>query len=144
VVTGEESLSARMAQITDGRGADLVYDCVGGALTNEIVSAIATNGKWMMYGFLDPSPVTVNWPMWFMRQPSLHMFSLTQFVGSNELGLLGRPIEFDQAVRTVLSLCGNGELPIPVAQTFQGIEAVRDAFRAMEANLGGGKIVVRF
>ena len=144
VVTGEESLAARVAEITSGRGADVVYDCVGGALTNEIVSAIATNGKWIMYGFLDPSPVTINWPMWFMRQPSLHVFSLIQFAGSNELGLLGKPIEFNEAVNTVVSLCCSGELAVPVAQTFQGIESVQTAFRAMEANIGGGKIVVRF
>lgn len=143
VVTEEESLSERVLAITGGRGADVVHDCVGGALTNEIISAIATSGRWLMYGFLDPSPVTVNWPMWFARQCSLHIFSLTQFTGSRELGHLGRPVEFQRALRTVNALCEEG-IDIPIAQTFEGIESVQEAFRAMESNQGGGKIVVRF
>lgn len=144
IVTGEEALAARVAAITGGRGADLVYDCVGGALTHDIVTSIAVNGKWIMYGFLDPSPVTINWATWFLRQPSLHIFSLTQFMGSSDLGLPAKPAEFEQAVRAVLSLCGSGEITVPIARTFAGIETVRDAFDAMEANIGGGKIVVTF
>jgi hypothetical protein len=38
----------------------------------------------------------------------------------------------------------DGSLPVPIAQKLSGIDAVPAAFRAMEADLGGGKIVVLF
>ena len=144
IVTDDELLSERVLALTGGRGADVVYDCVGGALSEELVKSTAPNGRWIMYGFLDPSTVSTHWALWFTRQLTLNIYSLMQFTGLEELGLLGRPVEFRRALDSVLALCGKRELAIPIARTYHGIEAVPDAFRAMEANVGGGKMVVLF
>jgi NADPH:quinone reductase-like Zn-dependent oxidoreductase len=103
---------------------------------------MATEGKWIMYGFLDPSPATTHWASWFYRQISFHIFSMTQYTGNAFLNMLGRPNEFKRARDAVISLCASGELNIPIAKVFDGIEQVPDALRLMEGNDGGGKIVI--
>lgn len=144
IATGEEVLSQRVAEITGGRGVDVVYDCVGGAITEELLLSCTPGAHWVMFGFLDPTPVTVNWAQWFTRQPTLHFYSLLQYGGSQEMGHPGRPIEFGNAVRGLLALVESGRLPVPVGTVYQGIERVADAFVTMAADAGGGKIVVTF
>lgn len=144
IATGEEPLAERVMELTGGKGADIVYDCVGGALTEELLQSCAPGAQWIMFGFLDPSPVTVNWPLWFTRQPTLRFFSLLQYGGSPEMGHPGRPIEYGRAIAGLLALAESGRLAVPIGTRMQGIEAVPDAFRAMVADQGGGKIVVSF
>lgn len=142
IASGEECLSERVMALTQGRGVDLAWDCVGGGLTNEIVQSMAPEGHWIMYGFLDPAPVNTNWALWFMKQITLHIFSMTQYTGNDLLGMLGRPNEFKRALDAVMALSARGDLPIPIAKMFEGMDKVPDAFRLMEANEGGGKIVI--
>lgn len=144
VATGEESLSARVAAITGGAGADIVCDCVGGTLTEEVLQSCAVGATWIMFGYLDPSPVTISWPAWFYRQPKLHIFSILQYSGSEAMAMKGQPVVFERAVRGLLALVGSGKLAVPIGTTFHGVENVREAFELMEANRGGGKIVVTF
>lgn len=144
VATQEEILSARVASITGGSGVDVVYDCVGGALTEEVLQCCAVGATWIMFGYLDPSPVTISWPAWFYRQPKLHIFSILQYSGSEAMGMKGQPEIFARAICGLLALVGSGKLAIPIGKTFHGIESIRQALETMEANQGGGKIVVTF
>lgn len=144
VATGKEVLSERVAEFTGGAGVDVVYDCVGGEITEQLLLSCKMGATWVMYGFLDPSPITVNWPLWFHRQPTLKFFSVTQFSGETMLGIIGKPEIYRQAIRSVVALVGSGQLPVPIGTVFEGIEKVQEAMAAMDANTGGGKIVVTF
>lgn len=144
VVTGEEDLAARVAEITKGAGAEVIYDCVGGGLTPALLNSIAPRGLWIQYGFLDPSPVEVCWPQWMQRQPRLVFFSVPQYAGLKQMGFAGEPEAIERARRFIAAGFADRSLPIPIAREFRGIESVPDAFRALDANLGGGKIVVSF
>lgn len=144
VVTSEENLSERVSAVTQGTGVHVVYDCVGGALTNEIVDSLRPGATWIMYGFLDATPFTSTWPQWFARQPTLHIYALTQYTGIKEMGLAGKPEALQTAIEAVQFLCGEKMLPVPIAAQYEGIGMVQDAFRLMEENVGGGKIVVTF
>ncbi len=144
VITTQEPLAQSVARITDGRGADIIYDCVGGALTGDLLQCCALGATWVMFGYLDPSPVTISWPEWFYRQPRLHIFSTLQYSGSQAMGFAGQPAVFRRAVDGLLALVGEGRLPVPIGTTFEGIEAVPQALRTMAADQGAGKIVVTF
>lgn len=144
IVTGEEDLPARVAEITGGHGCELIYDCVAGQMTPLLLRCVAVNGHWVQYGYLDPTPVQVNWTEWFHRQPRLSFYSVPQYSGLSVLGMPGRPEALARARRFILQGVAEGSLPVPIAREFQGIEAVPEALRSLEANLGGGKIVVSF
>lgn len=146
IATSTEDLSARVAEITGGRGCEVIYDCVGGQLTPHLLKSVATCGHWIQYGLLDPTPVQVTWAEWFFRQPKLSFWSYTQYSGGwigEQMGLPGRPEGFARALRFVFQGVAESSIPIHIAKEFKGIGAVPEAFRTMEADLGGGKIVVR-
>jgi NADPH2:quinone reductase len=46
-----EDLKNRAKELTDGRGVDVVYDCVGGARAEQALRAIAWDGRFLVIGF---------------------------------------------------------------------------------------------
>ncbi len=46
-----ESLKEAVKKLTKGRGADVIYDPVGGALAQDCLSCIAWNGRYLVIGF---------------------------------------------------------------------------------------------
>jgi len=59
VVTEEEDLAARVAKLTNGRGVHYATDCVGGALTADVVRCLGRGGRLLLYGTLgaDTTPL---------------------------------------------------------------------------------------
>ncbi|WP_295799761.1 NADPH:quinone oxidoreductase family protein [uncultured Microbulbifer sp.] len=47
----EEDLKERIRELTDGRGADVIYDPVGGDFTEQAYRAIAWGGRYLVIGF---------------------------------------------------------------------------------------------
>jgi NADPH2:quinone reductase len=47
-----EDLKERAKQLTDGKGVDVVYDCVGGEKAEQALRAIAWEGRFVVIGFL--------------------------------------------------------------------------------------------
>ncbi len=46
-----ETLKAELRNVTDGRGVDIVYDCVGGDLAEPALRAMAWGGRFLVVGF---------------------------------------------------------------------------------------------
>ena len=51
ILYGEEDLKARIKELTDGKGADVVYDPVGGTYTEAALRATAWTGRFLIVGF---------------------------------------------------------------------------------------------
>jgi NADPH2:quinone reductase len=51
-----EDLKERAKQLTDGKGVDVVYDCVGGANAEQALRAIAWEGRFLVIGFTGGIP----------------------------------------------------------------------------------------
>lgn len=47
----EEDLKARVRELTDGRGVDVIYDAVGGSYSEPALRSIAWNGRFLVIGF---------------------------------------------------------------------------------------------
>jgi NADPH2:quinone reductase len=60
-----EDLKARVKELTAGRGADVIYDPVGGDLTEQAFRAIAWNGRHLVVGFAsgDIPKIPLNLPL---------------------------------------------------------------------------------
>jgi NADPH:quinone reductase-like Zn-dependent oxidoreductase len=52
IVTGEDDLVARVKQLTDGRGVDLIFDALGGDGVHTLAAAARPNALMLIYGFL--------------------------------------------------------------------------------------------
>jgi len=56
IVTNEEDLVARVEDITDGKGARVVFDPIGGGGVNALAQATANGGTIFIYGMLSGQP----------------------------------------------------------------------------------------
>lgn len=80
-----ENLKQRVKELTDGKGADVVYDPVGGELAQQAFRATAWNGRYLVIGFASgtipdialnlplvkgSSIVGVFWGAWALREPA--------------------------------------------------------------------------
>jgi NADPH:quinone reductase-like Zn-dependent oxidoreductase len=60
VIATEVDLLESVKELTDGRGADLVFDAVGGPGFVKLLQANAADGLLILYGALDPEPTVVS------------------------------------------------------------------------------------
>ena len=80
-----ENLKERVKELTNGQGADVIYDPVGGDFSEQAFRAIAWNGRFLVIGFasgpiakmplnlallIGASLVGVFWGSWSAREPN--------------------------------------------------------------------------
>ncbi|MFI8823262.1 zinc-dependent alcohol dehydrogenase family protein [Streptomyces sp. NPDC053431] len=131
VVTDEEDLVDAVGGITGGRGADLVFDAVGGPGFARLGGALRPEGTAVLYGWLDhrPAEVPMQWPL-TVRGYANGAVVRTAEGRARMAGFIGSGLR-------------DGSLAPVVAETFEGLDALPDAHRLMESGTHTGKIVVR-
>ncbi|MER7518831.1 zinc-dependent alcohol dehydrogenase family protein [Streptomyces sp. NPDC126499] len=131
VVTDEEDLVAAVRRITADRGADVVFDAVGGPGFARLGGALRPEGTAVLYGWLDrrPAEVPMQWPL-TVRGYANGAVVRTAEGRARMAGFIGSGLR-------------DGSLAPVVAETFEGLGSMADAHRLMESNAHTGKIVVR-
>lgn len=97
----QEDLKARVKELTKGRGADVIYDPVGGDFTEPAFRAIAWEGRHLVIGFAGgripklplnlpllkgASVVGVFWGAWAERRPDEHAENMRELFAFYEEG----------------------------------------------------------
>lgn len=144
IATEEEDLVTRVMDITDGQGADAIYDAVAGGLSEQLAQAVKIRGHWIVYGILDQSQASVPFP-WlpaFIRSFQFSVYKVFDFTGNRNLGLPGDEAAFARARQFIAGGLSDGSFPVNIDREFQGVESLPDALRYMESNQAAGKIVV--
>jgi len=98
-----QDLRARLKELTGGKGVDVVYDPVGGALTEAALRSLAWKGRLLVIGFASgeiPRPPLnltllkgcdirgVYWGEFVNREPDAHRDNMSQLLGWAESGAL--------------------------------------------------------
>ena len=133
VVTEEEDLVATVMKITDGAGARIVFDPVGGPYVTTLAGATARGGIIFQYGGLSKEPTP--FPAWEVVSKSLTM----RGYGLIEIAL--DPAKFAATKQFVTSGLETGKLKPVIARRFVFDEIV-EAYRYLESNQQVGKVVV--
>ncbi len=130
-----DDLRIRVKELTGGRGVDVVYDPVGGDLTEAALRSLAWNGRLLVIGFASgvipklaanlallkgASVVGVFWGNWIMRDPGA---SASNFAD-------------------LFAMASEGKLRPVVTDVFP-IEAYVRAFGALTGRTATGKVVFR-
>ena len=130
-----EDLRERLKEITGGGGVDVVYDPVGGALTEPAVRSLAWKGRFLVVGFAageipklainllllrGASMVGVFWGAFAKREPQVQL----------------------QNARELWELFEAGKLKPVVGQVFP-LEDGASALAALEGRQAKGKVVIR-
>jgi NADPH2:quinone reductase len=131
---GREDLKERVRALTGGRGADVVYDPVGGDLAESALRAIAWNGRFLVIGFASgaipriplnlpllkgASIVGVFWGEFVRREPTLNAANLRELLGALAAGRIA-----------------------PLISARYPLERAVDALRAIEQRAVTGKVVI--
>jgi NADPH2:quinone reductase len=128
-----EDLKERAKALTDGRGVDVVYDCVGGDYAEAALRAMAWKGRFLVIGFTAGIPkVPLN----------LALLKGCQIVGVFLGAMTGKePKLRDEIERELLALMAAGQLNPHVSKRYP-LEAAPQALRDMLDRKVVGKIVV--
>ena len=135
VVVEGGAFAARVRELTGGRGADVILDCVGAAYLEENVRALAPRGRLVLVGLLGGATGTLPMALLLAARGRIHGTVLRS-----------RPLE-EKAVlaqafaRQAVPLLADGRL-VPVVDAVMPMTDVREAHRRMERNETFGKIVL--
>ena len=129
-----EDFRARVKELTDGRGVDVVYDPVGGDLSEPALRSMAWKGRFLVIGFAagDIPKVPLNLPL--LKGCSV--------VGVFWGAFTGREPERNAAnIEQLLGWLAEGRVAPHVSGTFP-LEQAADAIRELAERRATGKVVV--
>ena len=134
IATQEEDLPKRVAEITGGRGARLIFDAVAGPGVEALAQAAAPGAEILIYGSLDPGPTPFPLLAAFARGFTMRAYTLWPVVSNP--GTLRRCQDY------VLGGLASGSLRPVMDRTFP-LDGIVEAHRYMESNGQNGKITVK-
>ena len=127
----EEKLSDGVRRITEGYGADIVIDAIGGEILGEALSTLASGGSLTTLGYSAGRKTTIDVTDLIWRRASMKSFSL-----------FAQPAEaWGAAWSAICSLLQSGEVKPIVAKAFLLAEAV-DALRYLVEGRPFGRVVL--
>jgi NADPH:quinone reductase-like Zn-dependent oxidoreductase len=133
IATEEQDLVAETQKITDGKGAQVVFDPVGGPTFAKLMEAAAPFARMLVYGTLSPEPIVL---------PHFSLFpKVLNISGAILLTTTLDPVKLKAGVEWVSQGLASGQLKPIIAKTFP-LEQIVDAHRYLEENKQFGKIVV--
>ena len=133
IVTEEEDLAARVAEITEDKGARIVFDPIGGPGVEALAQATANGGAIFVYGMLSGQPTPLPLSA-FGRRIASYFYTFNELRGTPDWEVMKRYIH-DRLV--------DGSFKPEIARTFPFAEAV-EAYRYLESNKQIGKGVIAF
>jgi len=133
VATEEEDLAARVLEITNGIGARVVFDPVGGPSFVPLTAAMARGGILLEYGVLSTEPTPFPLLTVLSKSLTLKGYLYTEVVSDDAV--------LERAKSFIKDGLVSGALKPLIARTFAFAD-IQDAHRFLESNEQIGKVVV--
>lgn len=133
IATSEEDLAARVKEITNGKGARVVFDPIGGPAVAQLAQCMSFGGILLEYGALATDEGT--FPQFALLGKSLTFKGYLYIEITSDDALLERAKEF------INKGLDSGTLVPLISRTFK-FDEIQDATRFLETNEQVGKIVV--
>ena len=145
IVVGEEDVRDTIIDITDGRGADLIYDGVGGPGLEELAWATKRLGRIVTYGALGAEAEDTRLPLGtcLLRGVKVHAgLTIFDYTGNRRLRLRPKPAAVNRAKAFIANGLAEGSFRPNIGRVFNGLEEYRLAHEYMAGKHRGGKVVV--
>ncbi len=133
IQTDAEDLVARMAEITQDTGAELIFDPIGGPLLSQLAEVSSKGGRIIEYGALDSEPTP--YPLFSALAKALTIRGYTLFEMTHDKDRL------ENAKAFLWPLFDAGKLTPAIDKVFS-FNQIQQAHEYMESNQQMGKIVV--
>jgi NADPH:quinone reductase len=145
IVAGEEDIRDAIIDLTDGLGADLIYDAVGGPGLEELVWATRRLARIIVYGALGNGTAETKIPLGacFIRGVTVYAgVTIFDFTGNRRLGIAPDRAAIKRA-KTFIAEGLAAEIFTPkIDRVFVGLEQYRLAQQYMETPGRKGKVVI--
>lgn len=130
-----EPLKETVKSLTDGRGVDVVYDPVGGDLSEQALRATGWNGRFLVVGFAAGAipKIPLNLPL--LKNNSIVGVMYGPWTQRNPKGA-------QQNIEELLDFYSNDKLRPQVSQIFE-LEQYQEAFETLTGRRAQGKVVFR-
>lgn len=132
IVTDEEDVTARILDLTDGRGAEFAFDAVAGPGVSALAQAVAPDGTLFLYGALSGQPTP--YPGFDLGMPALNMRTFLVHETTRNADRLRRAAAF------IASGLRDGAFTPTVDRVF-ALDDIAEAHRHMEGGAQFGKLV---
>jgi NADPH2:quinone reductase len=132
--SSEPDFDARLAAACQEHGVRLVFDAVGGSLTDRLLAALPRGGRVVVYGGLAGAAAEADWRELVFRDKHVQGFWLTEWIGRKNLLQLLRL--WQRAQRLM-----QGALRTEIRARY-ALEDVQTAVRDYEAQMTGGKVLL--
>ncbi len=128
-----ENLKERAKELTDGKGVDVIYDCVGGDYAESALRAIGWEGRFLVIGFTAGIPsIPLN----------LTLLKSCQIVGVFYGAMTSRDPELRDAIsQKLIDLTASGELRPHVSARYS-LDEAGQALRSLMDRTARGKVVI--
>ena len=133
IATEEEDLVTRVLEITDGLGAHVVFDPVGGPSFERLTQSMSRGGILLEYGALSSEPTP--FPLFTVLGKSLTL------KGYLYLEIVNDDAALDRAKSFITKGLASGQLKPLIARVFR-LDQIQEATRFLESYAQVGKVVV--
>jgi NADPH:quinone reductase-like Zn-dependent oxidoreductase len=134
IATEEQDLVPEVLRITNGKGATVAYDPVGGPTFAKLLAASASGARVILYGALSEKPTVPPLLDIIGKRPTITGAMITTTSGDVD--------RLKEATEFVTHGLKSGALKPVIAKVFP-FDRIVDAHRYLEANQQFGKIVVK-
>jgi NADPH2:quinone reductase len=143
LVHGGDDLGRQLKELCGGRGADIVFDPVGGALFDQGLKCVAPEGRILVIGFASGSIPQVPANLLLVKNVDVIGFNLGLYIGWTPVDERARyAAKMAEMVATLFSLIQSGALPPLHADQYPLEDFVR-AFDSIIARRSTGRVVLR-
>jgi NADPH2:quinone reductase len=143
LVHGGDDLGRQLKALCGGRGADVVFDPVGGALFDQALKCAAPEGRILVVGFASGVIPQIPANLLLVKNVDVIGFNLGLYIGWTPVDERARyATKMAQMVETLFSLIRNGELP-PLHADQYPLEDFVSAFDSIVARRSTGRVVLR-
>eukprot|EP01132_Coremiostelium_polycephalum_P005898 gene5898-7345_t len=136
IVTNEENQEKRILEITNGIGANIIYDPIGGPAINELANAAAQEATLLIYGLISPDQTPYPIFQIFTKYLTLKGFVVFQYTKNQE--------NLERASKYILNNLSTGKFKSIVGKTFKGIDSIQEAHKYLDTKDLFGKAVIEF
>jgi NADPH:quinone reductase-like Zn-dependent oxidoreductase len=145
IVAGNEDVQETILELTEGLGAEVIYDAVAGPGLEELVWATKRAGHVIVYGNLGAMEYGTLLPLGacFLRGIKVYgSFRIFDFTGHPRLGLQAKSEAIERAKKFVSDGLASKLFSAKIDRVFVGLDEYAAAHRYTETNDQIGKIAV--
>lgn len=135
VCTEDESIPARVKELTGKAGLRYAIDAVGGATGAQVLEALSPGGTALLFGALEGAPISVNPGLVLFKELTLKGFWLTRWLQATA------PAHVRTAVEHILTHAGAGDFSPALDERFP-LSRFRDAVLRAETPGRVGSVVL--